>query len=267
MESEWTPLQHVSIGGLRVATASRAELTEAMIADCAHARAFGGGRRPRLVFDSNGHAISLRQTDSSYRAAMDRADVVHADGGFVVLASKWLAAARIGDRSVTTDVIHDFAKAASAHGFSFYLLGGTEEVNALCAERLQGMYPDLIIAGRHHGYFDEAQKDSVIDDINRARPDILWVGLGKPREQIFCAETKDRLNVTWSVTCGGCFNYITGHYGRAPRWMQDNHLEWLYRAATDPKKFFWRYASTSPHAIWLALTKADSRRYPDATLE
>jgi exopolysaccharide biosynthesis WecB/TagA/CpsF family protein len=198
---------------------------------------------------------------------MDRADVVHADGGFVVLTSRWLAGGRIGDRSVTTDVIHDFAAAASEHGFSFYLLGGEEEVNAQCAERLKEMYPKLKIAGRHHGYFTSAEQDSVVADINRAAPDILWVGLGKPREQIFSVETSDRVTATWTVTCGGCFNYITGHYGRAPRWMQDNHLEWLYRAATDPRKFFWRYFTTSPHAIWLALRRRDKSRYPAARLD
>lgn len=260
----WTPLPHVSVAGVRVATASRADLAEAMVRDCTASRDGRGPAEPRLVFDSNGHGISLAATDGGFRAALAQADVVHADGGFVVLASRWAAAAPIAERSATTDLLHDFARAAESAGLSFYLLGGTEAVNALCAERLRQLYPRLRIAGRQHGYFSAADEAKVIDDIALAAPDVLWVGLGKPREQVFAVAHRHRLRAGWIVTCGGCFNYVTGHYGRAPKWMQAMSLEWLYRAATDPRKLLWRYLTTSPHAIWLALRRADRLTYAAA---
>ena len=60
---------------------------------------------------------------------------------------------------------------------------------------------------------------------------------------------RKRIKAGWLITCGGCFNFITGHYRRAPKWMQDANLEWLHRLATNPKKLFWRYLITTPHAM------------------
>lgn len=257
-------LPHVSIAGVRVATASRAELTLAMVADCTARREAGLPAPPRLVFDANGQGISMAARDRRYRAALERADLIHADGGFIVTASRWLAGARIAERSATTDLIHDFAEAAAAKGLSFYLLGATEVVNAGCAERLRQLYPRLRIAGRRDGYFDAGQADAVIDEINQARPDLLWIGLGKPREQIFAAEHADRIRAGWAITCGGCFDYVAGNYRRAPVWMQRTNLEWLFRAFTE-RRLFWRYLVTSPHALWLTVTRAERRVYSGAS--
>ena len=199
-----------------------------------------------------------------YRAALDRADLIHADGGFVVTASRWLAGAEIAERSATTDLVHDFAEAAAANGLSFYLFGGTEEVNARCAERLHGLYPRLRIAGRRNGYFDGRRTDEIIDKINEVSPDLLWIGLGKPQEQIFAAENAHRIRAGWVISCGGCFDFIAGNYRRAPLWMQRANLEWLFRAFTE-RRLFWRYLVTSPHAIWLTLTRTDGSIYGSAS--
>ena len=252
------PVRHVFVGGLKAAAASRAELANVIVQDCLGRQRSATPGPPRLLFDTNGHAISMAAHDGAFRAALDAADVVHADGGSVVLASRFVSAVRIPERSATTDMIHDLAAAGLQHGLRHYLLGGTEEVNAACAERLQEMYPGLVIAGRHHGYFHEEEEGRLIAGINAAAPDLLWIGLGKPREQLFAVRRRDKLNAAWAITCGGCFNYITGHYRRAPRWMQRSHLEWLFRAVTTPK-LLWRYATTSPHAVWLALTRIDRR--------
>lgn len=257
-------MRHVGIAGIRVATASRAELTEAMVADCLARSETGNSNPPRLVFDANGHAISMAALNNRYRAALDRADLIHADGGFIVTASRWLAGAKIAERSATTDLIHDFAEAAAANGLSFYLFGGTEAVNARCADRLRQLYPRLRIAGRRNGYFNVRQTDEILDEINEVSPALLWIGLGKPQEQIFAIENAQRIRAGWLVTCGGCFDYIAGNYRRAPLWMQRANLEWLFRAFTE-KRLFWRYLVTSPHAIWLMLTRADSGIYSDAS--
>jgi N-acetylglucosaminyldiphosphoundecaprenol N-acetyl-beta-D-mannosaminyltransferase len=249
-------VEHVFVAGMRVATTSRAELAQMIVRDCLERRAAKAHAPPRLVFDANGHGISLSARDAEYRRALDAADIVHADGGWIVLASRFLSGAAIPDRSATTDMIHDLAAAGIEHGISHYLLGSTEAVNAACAERLKQLYPGILIAGRRHGYFGPDEEAAVIDGIDAAKPDLLWIGLGKPREQLFAARNKDRLDAAWAITCGGCFNYIARDYRRAPRWMQDNHLEWLFRAATTPR-LLWRYATTSPHALWLAFARRD----------
>lgn len=248
---------HVLIGGVRAATLSRAELAELIIGDCME-HASGTGEPPRLLFDINGQAVSLAARNADYRRALDAADVVHADGGWIVLASRHLAGAAIPERSATTDLIHDLAAAGLERGLSHYLLGSTESVNAACAERLQQLYPGIRIVGRHDGYFRRDEERALLTEIDKAAPDLLWVGLGKPREQLFALRHRDKLSAKWLITCGGCFNFIAGDYRRAPRWMQYNHLEWLFRAGTTPR-LIGRYATTSPHAIWLALTRRDRR--------
>jgi exopolysaccharide biosynthesis WecB/TagA/CpsF family protein len=252
-------IEHVLVGGIKVATASRAELCRMIIEDCALGAPAPGGTR--LLFDANGHGISLAASDRAYRQALDAADVIHADGGFVVLASRYLAGAPVADRSATTDMIHDFAEAGLNPGLTHYLLGGTEAVNAACAQRLAELHPGIRIVGRRHGYWLRQEEDAVIADIAACAPDLLWVGLGKPREQIFAASNRTRLGARWAISCGGCFNFVTGAYSRAPRWMQDAHLEWAYRAVSSPR-LLWRYAVTSPHAILLALSRASRRRVP-----
>lgn len=242
--------EHCHIGGVPIVTASSAELAALLVRDCAEARA-SGERRPRLVFDANGHALSMRETHPGYRAALDEADIIHADGGFLVTLSRWMTDRPIAERTVTTDLFHDFAKVAVANGLTFYLLGGTEAVNAACAARLVELHPGLRIAGRRDGYFTEAEEADVVAEINRLRPDILWVGLGKPKEQVFCARWRSHLLAGWAITCGGCFNYVAGDYPRAPLWMQKGNLEWLHRMATRPRHLFWRYMTTNPHALWI----------------
>lgn len=261
IKSSRTVIEHVFIGGVKIAVASRADLTEAIIADCVDRRNGGRKSAARLLFDANGHGLSLAARDPDYRRALDQADMIHADGGFLVSLSRFIAGAQIAERSATTDLIHDLAAAGLPHRLSHYLLGATEDVNARCEERLRELYPGIVIAGRRNGYFGAGREAELIEAINRAQPDLVWIGLGKPREQLFAAGNRERLNAGWAISCGGCFNYITGDYHRAPQWMQDKNLEWLFRAATAPR-LLWRYATTSPHALWLAVSRVDRRRIP-----
>ena len=164
----------------------------------------------------------------------------------------------IPERSATTDFIHDAAKIAAQHGLRFFLLGATEEANAEAARMLRETYPGLQIVGRRHGYFSRDEEGDICDEINLTQPDVLWVGLSVPLEYEFSVRNKARLRAGWLVTCGGCYNFITGAYKRAPLWMQAAGLEWLFRLIREPKRLFWRYAVTNPLAIFLLLTRTNS---------
>jgi exopolysaccharide biosynthesis WecB/TagA/CpsF family protein len=172
-----------------------------------------------------------------------------------VLASKYLTKSPIPERSATTDFIHDAAATARVFGLKIFLLGATEDVNARCADMLRLTYPGLQIAGRRNGYFSRGQEAEVCDAINQSGADIVFVGLGVPFEYEFCVRNKPRLRAGWVVTCGGCFNFVTGDYRRAPDWMQKFSLEWLFRLAREPRRLFWRYAVTNPLALFLLLTR------------
>lgn len=242
------------IAGHEISTLSRTELTDLWANDCLGRRQTGFDTGARLVFDVNGHGLSLAHTDQDYFSAVQKADLLHADGGFLVTASR-RTGTPIAERSATTDMLHDFARHAEAHDLSFYLLGATEAVNRDCAAELQRLYPRLRIVGRRNGYFSRAEEAGIIGEINAVRPDVLWVGLGKPNEQYFAVRNARALRAGWLVTCGGCFNYVTGAYKRAPAWMQRSNLEWLHRMATN-RKLVWRYLTTTPHALWLVLKRS-----------
>lgn len=249
----WDKLDTVRLADHDIVTASRARLTDAMRHDCLTSRALKRHGPPRLVFDVNGHGVSLAATDPQYRRLVASGDIIHADGGFLVTFSRLFLSKPITERSATTDLFHDFAAECVKHDLSIFLLGGTEEVNSQCADIMISRYPGLRIAGRSNGYYSKDSEVDIVDMINNAAPDILWIGLGKPYEQEFAVRWRGSLNVCWAVTCGGCYNYVTGHYRRAPAWMQKCNMEWLYRACSDPRKLLWRYATTSPRALWIVL--------------
>src|SRR6185312_10902620 len=247
----------VLIGGIKTACLSRADLTRMMLSDCLAGRELEISR-PKLVFAVNGHAIALAAQDEAFRRTFESADIIHADGQAAVFASRLLTGTPIPERSATTDFIHDAAKAAAEHGLRFFLFGATEEANHKAALALVKTYPGLQIVGRRHGYFSLLDEDEICDEINITRPDVIWVGLSVPLEYEFAVRNRARLTAGWLVTCGGCFNFLSGGYKRAPRWMQAAGLEWLHRLWQEPRRLFWRYAVTNPLAAFLLLTRTNS---------
>ncbi len=246
----------VTVGGITTACLSRDGLARMMLQDCLDARS-NPNRQPKLVFASNGHAIALAAQDEAFRFTFEQADIIHADGQAAVFASR-MTATPIPERSATTDFIHDASKVAAQHGLRFCVLGATEEANAEAVRVLRETYPGLQIVGRRHGYFGRDEEDEICDEINLTQPDVVWVGLSVPLEYEFAVRNKTRLRAGWLVTCGGCYNFVTGAYKRAPGWMQACGLEWLFRLVKEPKRLFWRYAVTNPLAIFLLLTRTSS---------
>ena len=252
----------ILLGGFKTACLTRDALARLLLVDCLKARG-EEVHPPKLIFASNGHAIALSAQDARFRETFAQADLIHADGQAAVFASRFLTNTPVPERSATTDLIYDAARIGAEHGLRFFLLGATEEANAEAARILCETYPGLQIVGRLHGYFSEWEEDEIVDEINLTRPDVIWVGLSVPREYEFAVRNRQRLKAGWLVTCGGCFNFVTGAYKRAPFWMQQAGLEWLFRLAREPKRLFWRYAVTNPLAIFLLLTRTNAQPAED----
>jgi exopolysaccharide biosynthesis WecB/TagA/CpsF family protein len=253
------------VGGLTVGRLTRADYAVLMVEQCLAARSASAA--PKLVFTANGHTMSLAASDPAFQRLLDAADMIRADGQSVVAASKFLTRTPISERACTTDFIHDAASAAARHGLKFFLLGASEAINAKAVEALTGLYPGLEIVGRRNGYFSRGDEAAICEEISASSADVVWVGLGVPLQQDFCVRNRHRIAAGWLVTCGGCFDFLAGNYIRAPRWMQAAGLEWLHRLACDPKRLFWRYAVTNPHALYLMLTRSGEapRRSPTQT--
>lgn len=210
----------------------------------------GSGRRPFYSTSANGQVLALCGKDKDFLKLMLEADQIHADGMPMVLYSRLFSAKPLPERVATTDLVHEVARLAEAAGLSFYFLGASEEVNARAVEEMQKAYPQLTFAGRRNGYFSRDDEAGVVDAINAAKPDILWIGLGVPLEQQFIDRNIDRLNGVGVVkTSGGLFDFISGKNSRAPKWMQAAGLEWVYRASREPRRLGMRYLTTNPKAI------------------
>jgi exopolysaccharide biosynthesis WecB/TagA/CpsF family protein len=247
-------LETTLIAGLDTVCVTKDELADLMVEDCLFAR--NNKIKPKVVFSSNGQGISLNATDKEFAKIMSQADMIHADGQSVVFASKLFTKKSLPDRIATTDFFHNAARKAQEAGVTFYMLGASEEESILACENVQKAYPDLKIVGRRNGYFTKEEEKYVIEEINSLKPDVLWVALGKPKQEFWSIEMKEELNVGWIKTCGGLYSFLAGTSPRAPKWMQSLSLEWLYRVAKSPRRLGWRYLTTNPHALYLMITRS-----------
>lgn len=212
------------------------------------------GARPFYSTSANGQVIALCHHDREFDAMLRQADQIHADGMSLVIFSRKFCPRALRERVATTDLVHAVAKRAEETGSRFYFLGGSEDVNRAAVEEMQRLYPRLVFSGRRNGYFNRAEEEAILADIAASGTDILWVGFGIPLEQRFVSRNLDRLSgIAVIKTCGGLFDFLAGKNSRAPQWMQDMGLEWLYRAMLEPKRLGKRYLLTNPIAIYSLL--------------
>ena len=210
--------------------------------------------RPIYSTSLNGQVISLCAQDRELKESILSADLVNADGQPLVLLSRYLCASPLPERVATTDLFPAVARLAAEAGVTFYMLGASEEANRKAVETALTDYPGLRIVGRRNGYFQPAEEPAIVEEIARLRPDVLWVSLGVPLEQRFCARNLAALKgVAIVKTAGGLFDFLSLAKPRAPRWMQKIGLEWLFRVGVEPRRLFVRYLVTNPHALFLML--------------
>jgi len=240
----------VTIGGIPVRRYSAAQWCELMLEDVRLRRA-GLVDRAKVVTTANGQVVSLFASDPAFQTAMLASDYVAADGMSIVNASRKFTHFPLPERVATTDWFHDAARVAQLQGLRFYILGGLDEVNRKAIARMREMYPHLQIVGSRDGYFTRAQTDEIVADINRTKADILWLGIGNPRQLVLAQQIKHKLEtVAWIRTCGGLYDHVAGIHRRAPKAFQKLGMEWACRVMLEPRRLFWRYLTTNVHAMW-----------------
>ena len=240
----------VVVGGFETVSCTRIGLAQTLLHDCMAARERGDDGVPKLVFSSNGQGVALAGRSPAFMEVMSEADIVHADGMPVVFASR-MTQTPLPERIPTTDFFHDAARIAERNGLRFFLLGATEQQNAAAVEAIREAYPNLEIVGRRNGYGSADEDEAVCAEIRESKADVVWVALGKPRQEEWCVRNRERLRgIGWLMTCGGLYAFLAGDVRRAPEWMQKAGLEWLFRVMGDPKRLAWRYLSTNPYAFY-----------------
>ena len=207
---------------------------------CLRVLDFARGREQRQVMYVNADCMLIAHDTPRYRATLNQADLVYADGFGVVLGAR-LFGIRLPGRSTAADFFPDFCKQAAAQGLRIYFLGGREGVARAAARHLKQDIPELQIVGTHHGYFSPREEDQIIADINRARPDLVIIGFGAPRQEYWMREVGPRLQarVLWGV--GGLFDFLSGNTRRGPRWLLDHGFEWFCRLLVEPRRLWRRY--------------------------
>ncbi len=165
---------------------------------------------------------------------LNGSDLVLPDGAGVVLASKILKNP-LKQKVAGVDFADRLLGELAATGRSVYLLGSKPGVAELAAEKMVQKHPGLTIAGLRDGYFKE--EDPVIEAINAVKPDVLFVCLGAPKQERFMEAHRDKLQVRLMAGLGGSLDSFAGTVKRAPRWMINCSLEWLYRLIKEPKRF------------------------------
>jgi N-acetylglucosaminyldiphosphoundecaprenol N-acetyl-beta-D-mannosaminyltransferase len=200
--------------------------------------------------------VSLDPLGEATVRMRERAGVpeVVADGIGVVWASR-----RVGcplpERVPGIELMEALCARAEAEGWAVFLLGGLPGVAEQAALALSRRWPRLRVAGTHHGYFSE--DGPVVEQVARSGAQVLFCGLGSPRQELWLARNLARLGVQLAMGVGGSLDVLAGRTPRAPLWLRRLHLEWLYRLLREPRR--WRRQLALPRFAWLVLRSRPGR--------
>ncbi len=189
------------------------------------------------------HVVRLEK-DEKFCGAYRDASLVLTDGQPLIWISRLLKCP-IREKISGSDLFPRLCGLAAAQGYRMYFLGAAEGVAQLAAENLKKVYPKLVVTGTYsppYGFEkDPAEVEKIWEMIKKASPDLLIVGLGTPKQEIFLWENRDRLDGILAFGFGASLDFAAGKARRAPRWMQKCGLEWFYRLCREPRRLFKRY--------------------------
>lgn len=200
----------------------------------------------------NAAKIVNMKTDQELRKAVDDSDVVYADGVSIVWASRLLNVP-VPERIAGIDLMHRIMEQGCRRHYRVFCLGATPEVLGRTCDAFARQYPGAVVAGSHHGYFDEAGEESVANLIRASRSDVLFVAITSPKKERFMAKWGDYMNVPVVHGVGGSFDVVAGLVKRAPLIWQRLGLEWLYRVKQEPRRLWKRYLMTNAGFVKLLI--------------
>lgn len=203
----------------------------------------------------NAEMIMLGRNDPQFASALQGADLLTPDGAGVVLALK-LQRTRIL-RCPGIELAERLVSVAEQEGWTVYLLGGKAEVFEAVLSQWNERYPKLAVEGRD-GYFDAEAEAEVVRRLMQLQPQLVFVGLGSPRQEYWIRQYRQVVPTATWIGIGGSLDIWAGMKERAPQWMRDRHLEWLYRLYKEPWR--WRRMLALPQFAWYVLVNGVVRK-------
>jgi N-acetylglucosaminyldiphosphoundecaprenol N-acetyl-beta-D-mannosaminyltransferase len=217
----------------------------------------GTAAKPFWLACLNPHSAQMAMSDPAAEAALKAADVLIPDGVGVALASRILGGG-IRKRITGSDIFRELSRRLNDRkGASFFFLGSTEETLAAIETRLAGEFPGIRFAGAYSPLFkelfSEEENRAMIEAVNRAEPDVLWVGMTAPKQEKWIHRNKDKLNVKFIGAVGAVFDFYAGKVKRSHPWFLEHGLEWLPRLLQEPRRLWGRTFISAPVFFWLVL--------------
>ncbi len=206
------------------------------------------------VYFVNADCLNQATDKPAYAQVLRRGDLVFPDGSGVKLGCR-LFGHRVLDNVNGTDMLPLLCEMAQRNGHSLYFLGAKPGIAAQACEKLLARYPDVRIAGEHHGYFqrDHADEQAVIEQINQSGADIVLVAFGAPAQELWIDRHRASLKPAVLMGVGGLFDFYSETVPRAPLWIRKRGLEWVYRLYQEPRRLFRRYIIGNPAFVFRVL--------------
>ena len=242
-------MESVDILGVRVDNATAAETLEIL-------SRFVTDGRPHQVVTVNAEFVMEAQRNPAFRVVLGEADLALPDGYGLLWASR-MQGMPLRERVAGSDLLPLIAHLSAGRGYRLFLLGAAPGVAERTARILAKANPGLQIAGTFSGSPHPEHDDELVARILPTSPDMLFVAYGAPRQDLWIARNKHRLGVPVCMGVGGSFDFVAGVRARAPRWMRERGLEWLYRLAREPKR--WRRMLALPRFAYRVFTQHQRR--------
>ena len=202
----------------------------------------------QLVCVSDMNALLHARADEQLTEVYNTSGLTVPDGMPLVWAGRKAGFEQMA-RVAGPDLLERVMAEAADRGWTQYFYGGAEGVAEELRDTFQERHPALKVLGVHcppYRPLTEAEDAAVVAELNEAKPDIVWVGLGAPKQERWMAEHRDRLDATILIGVGAAFDFHTGRLDRAPLWMQRAGLEWSYRLYKEPRRLWRRYVLGIP---------------------
>jgi N-acetylglucosaminyldiphosphoundecaprenol N-acetyl-beta-D-mannosaminyltransferase len=195
------------------------------------------------------HALMVAQDDPQMLEALRGSTLVVPDGMPLVWAANLLGEG-LDDRVYGPELMRRYSERCAERGHRVWLYGGHDQGSLVqLALSMRRAHRGIRIVGGYSPPFrplTEDEDDSIVEEINRARPDVLWVGIGVPKQEKWMARMRERLDVPVMCGVGAAFDFHAGRIPMAPRWMQQRGLEWVYRTTQEPRRLLPRYLYFNP---------------------